>query len=70
MKDKLTVNVNEFLKIYEQIEQINARKLSEIELIFDGEIVDITQKDIDNWQFIGLNTADYIRNRNFSKEIK
>lgn len=67
---KLKIDVGEMLKIYDRLAEIDAHKLSEIELIMDGEVIEISQDDINNWPHIGLSTNCYIKSRNFSKEIK
>ena len=56
----MRVNIERLLALKKELNEINFQHLEDIEWCFDGELVEIPEKNIEEWKFIGLNNVDFI----------
>ena len=56
----MIVNIEDILKMREQLNKINNADLRDIDFFFEDTLLTIPQERIDEWVFIGLNNVDFI----------
>jgi len=56
----MIVNINELLELKEKLNEINSIPLEEIEFYENGELVEIPEELLEQWDYIGLNNVDFI----------
>lgn len=59
----MRVLVAEVISIMERLEEINNTPLSDIEWIYDGKVLPISEDVIEEWKFMGLSNKDFVNFR-------
>lgn len=54
------ISIERLLNLKKELREINRLELSEIVWLKDGKVLDIPQKIIDDFKFIGLGNVDFI----------
>ncbi len=63
----MIVNIERILKLKEELRKINEVELSEIEFHENGKKLEIDQKNVDDWAFVGLNNVDFITTQSYKR---
>lgn len=58
MKTKVTIE--EILAIRKRRKEINDLDIREIEFTLDGVVINVTDQDLEEWRFMGLNNFDFV----------
>lgn len=59
----MRVLVAEVISIMERLEEINNTPLSDIEWIYAGKVLPISEDVIEEWRFMGLSNKDFVNFR-------
>lgn len=55
------IHLEEIKKAQKIIADLNRLKLKEIQFFENGKPVEISEKMLDDWRFIGLNNSDFVQ---------
>jgi len=71
MKEKAKFNYEDIMEALNIISTFNQFSLGEVEIIYDGEPIKITQHEIDKWLLVGLNISEWLlsTDRDFDEEM-
>ena len=62
----MIIDVDEAITLANDLARINRlNDLTNVEFHYDGQIIDVPAAEIEEWEFIGLNTMDFILNRDW-----
>jgi len=64
----MLVDIDYILSVKKRLRQINAEDIENITWIKDGEVVVFDKKDIEDFEFMGLNNTDILVMFKFSKQ--
>jgi len=56
----MIVDINELREHLNYINKVNKHNLSEITFMKDGKVLDVSNDDIDEFKFIGLNNVYFV----------
>jgi hypothetical protein len=56
----MKVNIEKFLKIKKELDKLNSTPLEEIQFFENGEPIEIDERLLEQWKYIGLNNFDFI----------
>ena len=68
-RNTMKVNIEDLLALKKELNEINFQHLEDIEWDLDGELVEIPEKNIEEWKYIGLNNVDFITTEFYKEEL-
>lgn len=65
---KINIDVDDMLKLKSDIREFNKLNLKDIEFIYNNKLININQKVLEEWKFIGLSNIDFMEHFDWEKE--
>jgi len=64
----MRVDIERVKELQSEIDKINSVSVSELELFENGKQIDISQKMIDTWRYVGLNNMYFITGKYYNRK--